>query len=161
MGRVSLEMRRYKLRKWKTWNGRWNVIAELREEENLQDERDTSTAGKSIGINGKVVLCGDHQEQRMKEQIWSLGGSGIPMTFVDLGYQPLTWTNVVSMETGLRIGLQRGWVVDGVADTSWITALDQSMEFRHLGPWIRTQRQGGEMIWNSIGLYFFGRFGIG
>ena len=60
------------------------------------------------------------------------------MTFVDLGYQPLTWTNVVSMETGLRIGLQRGWVVDGVADTSWITALDQSMEFRHLGPWIRT-----------------------
>ena len=92
----------------------------------------------------------------MKEQIWSLGGSGIPMTFVDLGYQPLTWTNVVSMETGLRIGLQRGWVVDGVADTSWITALDQSMEFRHLGPWIRTQRQGGEMIWNSIGLYFSG-----
>lgn len=92
----------------------------------------------------------------MKEQIWSLGGSGIPMTFVDLCYQPLTWTNVVSMETGLRIGLQRGWVVDGVADTSWITALDQSMEFRHLGPWIRTQRQGGEMIWNSIGLYFSG-----
>ena len=92
----------------------------------------------------------------MKEQIWSLGGSGIPMTFVDLCYQPLTWTNVVSMETGLRIGLQRGWVVDGVADTSWITALDQSMEFRHLGPWIRTQRQGGEMIWNSIGLYFLG-----
>ena len=90
----------------------------------------------------------------MKEQIWSLGGSGIPMTFVDLCYQPLTWTNVVSMETGLRIGLQRGWVVDGVADTSWITALDQSMEFRHLEPWIRTQRQGGEMIWNSIGLYF-------
>ena len=35
MGRVSLEVRRYKLRKWKTWNGRWNVIAELREEENL------------------------------------------------------------------------------------------------------------------------------
>ena len=92
----------------------------------------------------------------MKEQIWSLGGSGFPMTFVDLCYQPLTWTNVVSMETGLRIGLQRGWVVDGVADTSWITALDQSMEFRHLGPWIRTQRQGGEMIWNSIGLYFLG-----
>ena len=92
----------------------------------------------------------------MKGQIWSLGGSGIPMTFVDLCYQPLTWTNVVSMETGLRIGLQRGWVVDGVADTSWITALDQSMEFRHLGPWIRTQRQGGEMIWNSIGLYFLG-----
>ena len=92
----------------------------------------------------------------MKEQIWSLGRSGIPMTFVDLCYQPLTWTNVVSMETGLRIGFQRGWVVDGVADTSWITALDQSMEFRHLGPWIRTQRQGGEMIWNSIGLYFSG-----
>ena len=32
MGRVSLELRRYKLRKWKTWNGSWNFIAELREE---------------------------------------------------------------------------------------------------------------------------------
>ena len=54
------------------------------------------------------------------------------MTFVDLGYQPSHWTTVVSMETGLRIGLQRGWVVDGVVDTLRITALDQSMEFR---PW--------------------------
>ena len=32
MGRVSLEVRRYKLRKWKTWNGSWIFIAELREE---------------------------------------------------------------------------------------------------------------------------------
>ena len=32
MGRVSLELRRYKLRKWKTWNGSGNFIAELREE---------------------------------------------------------------------------------------------------------------------------------
>ena len=32
MGRVRLEVRRYKLRKWKTWNGSGNFIVELREE---------------------------------------------------------------------------------------------------------------------------------